>query len=483
MSFTSALLPALVGPDAPADWERPGPTRTQQIHDVIIAVLVFGVGLLAWWVYDDLDNSTIALWQAATGLGVQSALLSIRRRFPLICLIAATVAFIAISQWLPGLSVQLSFQGAYFTALYSAAAWSKDTRAFRACTAGILVVMGVWLVIGSTLFGAYQKIVDAADGSNGALPPFVAWMLYSVLMNVAYFAGALYFGRRARAGAWQHDRLMAQHQQLKEQSAELARRAVVDERLRIARELHDVVAHHISAVGIQAAAARRVQPKAPDTAAELLTQVESSARSALSETRALLGVLRSDPGQMPADASSAPADTTPEPAPPAASAGSRAPEPGLEQGGERVEEMAPDLRVELSRVQTDGLALAQVPAHLGLTLYRVVQEALTNVRRHSTARSATVALRTGHDEALGDWVEAEILDTGRALPTPRGPAGSGYGLEGIRERAALHVGVAEIGPRTGSAGFRVRLRVPLTRPDTTDQPENATTLPDPEETA
>ena len=76
---------------------------------------------------------------------------------------------------------------------------------------------------------------------------------------------------------------------------------------------------------------------------------------------------------MPDDASSAPADTSPEPAPPAASAGSRAPEPGLEQVGELVDEMAPDLRVELSRVQTDGLALAQVPAHLGLTLYRVVQ--------------------------------------------------------------------------------------------------------------
>jgi signal transduction histidine kinase len=400
----------------------------------------------------------------------------------------------------------------------------------------VIVVMAAWLAIGSTLFGAYAQISKSLDDIDASIPPFVAWMLYSIIINVAFFAGALFFGRRARAGAWQHDRLVEQTEQLKGQSAELARRAVVDERLRIARELHDVVAHHISAVGIQAAAARRVQAKAPDTAAELLTQVEGAARSALAETHALLGVLRAEPeaesavvpdaaspasapasptanaawapGSKPDEApatgpaagsgteseSGAGAGPTSRPGPgpgltaetgtgpdpvaaPAAGTGpSRAPEPGLAELDSLVEDMAPDIRVDLKRVEADGLPLTSVPAHLGLTLYRVVQEALTNVRRHSTARTATVTLRTGRgggkdtDEDQVDWVEAEILDTGRALPSPRGPAGSGYGLEGIRERAALHVGVAEIGPRTGAPGFRVRLRVPLTRPETNTAP-------------
>lgn len=478
MASLTALKPGniFVMPGVPADWERPGPTRRQARRDVLGAVVVFGIGLLAWWLYSDLDDSEVPLWKAAVGLGLQCSLLAIRRTHPIIGLLVATVVFVAVSQWLPKLSVQLSFQGTYFASFYSAAAWAKDTRVLRTCATAILVVMAAWLVVNSTLFGAYQEITKAASDAHGLLPPFVAWMIYSILMNAAYFAGALLFGRRARAGAWQEETLREQAEQLKDQSAELARRAVVDERLRIARELHDVVAHHISAVGIQAAAARRVQDRDPATAASLLTQVESSARSALAETRALLGVLRSDAAEAGPQASLADAAPSAPRAVPSAPAtteapvpASRAPEPGVADMEDLVDEMRPDIEVTLTRVEAQGLPLSDVPDHLGLTLYRVVQEALTNVRRHSTARSATVTLRTGRDAELGDWVEAEILDTGRPLPDPRGPVGSGYGLEGIRERASLHVGVAEIGPRTGSPGFRVRLRLPLNRPGTEER--------------
>jgi signal transduction histidine kinase len=222
-----------------------------------------------------------------------------------------------------------------------------------------------------------------------------------------------------------------------------------------------------------------VQAKSPETAAHLLTQVEGSARSALAETRALLGVLRSEPhgvgddmpdGASPADATASPSAAAPAAAaPPAADHSThRAPEPGLADLEDLAKEMEPDVQVETKRVEAEDLPLSKVPAHLGLTLYRVAQEALTNVRRHSTARSASLTVRTGRDAEFGEWVEAEILDTGRALPTPRGPSGSGYGLEGIRERAALHQGSAEIGPRTGAPGFRVRLRLPLNRPEPTD---------------
>jgi signal transduction histidine kinase len=476
----------LVRPVVPADWERPGPTTKQRANDVIAAVVWFAVAYLTWWLSNQISTTKVQVWEAVIGLGVQCGVLAIRRSYPLICLLVASVLFVAVTTWQPGMSYQMSFQAAYFAALYSAASWAKDTRAFRACAVGVLLVMAVWLAISSTLFGAYEQISKELSKTDSDIPAFTAWMAYTVIMNVAFFAGALYFGRRARAGAWQRETLVQQAAQLRDQSAELARRAVVDERLRIARELHDVVAHHISAVGIQAAAARRVQSKSPQTAAGLLSQVEGSARSALAETRALLGVLRSEPesapepaaDDMPAAAAPNGDSSSPSEANEAARAvqrtptnrtpTNRAPEPGLADLEDLAKEMEPDVQVETKRVEAEDLPLSKVPAHLGLTLYRVAQEALTNVRRHSTARSASLTVRTGRDAEFGEWVEAEILDTGRALPTPRGPSGSGYGLEGIRERAALHQGSAEIGPRTGAPGFRVRLRLPLNRPEPTD---------------
>ncbi|MGO3139128.1 MAG: sensor histidine kinase [Galactobacter sp.] len=461
-------------PGVPADWERPGPTRSQRISDVVAAVVWFGVAYLTWWLSNQLAVTTrLQSWEALVGLGAQCGLLAIRRSHPLTCLLAASVIFVGVSSWQPGLAYQLSFQAAYFAALYAAAAWTKDTRAFRACIVGVLVGMGLWLVIGATLLGAYEQISNDLADLDSSIPPFTAWFAYSVIINMAFFSAALFFGRRARAGAWQHQQLVEQSRQLKEQASELARRAVVDERLRIARELHDVVAHHISAVGIQAAAARRVQAKNPAMSADLLTQVEGSARSALAETRALLGVLRAESEPVPDAASAPPAPSSPSASP----AVSRAPEPGLADVSALVQQMDPEVGVEITRIEAADLRLADVPAHLGLTVYRVVQEALTNVRRHSTARTATVTLRTGHDEVMGDWVEAEVLDSGRALPSPRGPAGSGYGLAGIGERAALHAGVAEIGPRSGSAGFRVRLRVPLSRPEPPAEDSSLTAPP------
>jgi signal transduction histidine kinase len=464
-----------VMPGVPTDWERPSPTSKQRLNDVIGALVWFGLAYLAWWLSNEMATGNGAEpWEAVVGLGVQCGLLALRRAYPLTTLLTSSAVFISVSTWQPALAYQLSFQAAYFAAIYSSAAWAKDTRAFRACATGVVLTMAAWLAISSTLFGAYAEITDALGHRGASVPPFVAWLAYSVFVNVAFFAGALFFGRRARAGAWQHETLVDQAEQLRTQSAELARRAVVDERLRIARELHDVVAHHISAVGIQAAAARRVQAKSPETSAELLTQVEGSARSALAETRALLGVLRSEPDDEPVPdappsvpASGAAGPPDPQAASADAASTHRAPEPGLDEVEDLARDMEPDVRVEITRVEGSALPLGEVPRHLGLTLYRVAQEALTNIRRHSTARSATLVLRTGQDQDLGAWVEVEVLDTGRPLPTPRGPAGSGYGLEGVRERAGLHQGVAEIGPRIGSPGFRVRLRVPLNRPEPT----------------
>nr|WP_228720992.1 histidine kinase [Arthrobacter sp. 260] len=238
--------------------------------------------------------------------------------------------------------------------------------------------------------------------------------------------------------ALQRTQLAEQAVLLSEQAEELARRAVVEERLRIARELHDVVAHHVSVIGVQAGAARRVIDKRPDVAVESLRTIEQASRQAVTDMRNLLGVLRSESAE-----------------PGTANDGGRRPEPGLDD----LEELARQhrelgLTVSFGRVEDIPGALAEISAPLALSLFRTAQESLTNVRRHSTAGSAVMTLRTGR---AGEqrWVELETVDNG--MPRATSETGSGFGLQGIRERVALHRGTAEIGPRS-EGGWRVRAR-------------------------
>jgi signal transduction histidine kinase len=217
--------------------------------------------------------------------------------------------------------------------------------------------------------------------------------------------------------------------------------------LRIARELHDVVAHHVAVIGIQAGAARRVLGKDPGAATDALRTIEGSSRDAVAEMRSLLGVLRSETDLEPAG-------------------DERAPEPDLADLRELVDGRAEaGLAVELHCVEERPGDLEDVPGPLGLSIYRTVQESLANVARHSTATRALVTLRTGTNRESTDgtgpaprWVEVEVTDDGR----PRGGTdGSGFGLRGIRERVALHGGDAEIGPRRTGTGWRVRARFGL----------------------
>jgi signal transduction histidine kinase len=140
---------------------------------------------------------------------------------------------------------------------------------------------------------------------------------------------------------------------------------------------------------------------------------------------------------------------------------SRAPEPRLADLRELVESASTEgLRVTYDVVEDVPGSVADVPGPVGLSLYRTVQEALANVRRHSTATSTTVVVRVDHRPAAGfaaGYAEVEVVDNGR----PRtGTSGSGLGLLGIRERLAAHGGVSEIGPRV-TGGYRVRVRMPL----------------------
>jgi signal transduction histidine kinase len=206
---------------------------------------------------------------------------------------------------------------------------------------------------------------------------------------------------------------------------------VFAERVRIARELHDVVAHHVSVMGVQAGAARRVMERQPEKAAEALSSIEASSRQALVELHRLLGFLRR-----------------------AGEADDLAPQPGLAQledlvgpGGQG------DLTVVLS-IEGDPRPLSPT---LEVSAYRIVQEALTNTRKHSGGATASVRLRYGPET-----FEVEVVDDGTSADGDERHVGNegGLGLIGMRERVSLHGGHLRAGPGA-DGGFAVLATFPL----------------------
>jgi MYXO-CTERM domain-containing protein len=208
---------------------------------------------------------------------------------------------------------------------------------------------------------------------------------------------------------------------------EETRSAVSHEQARIARELHDVIAHSVSVIVVQAGAAGDVFDTRPDQARAALRSIEEAGREALVELRRLLSGVR-----------------------PEVDAGSTAPQPGLD----RLDELAEPLRAGGLKVavRCEGPATA-LPPGVDLSAYRIVQEALTNTLRHARATRAEVTVR--YD---ADAVEVEVRDDGRAAPAGDGNA-AGHGLMGMRERASLLGGTLDAGPLPGG-GYRVHARLP-----------------------
>lgn len=202
---------------------------------------------------------------------------------------------------------------------------------------------------------------------------------------------------------------------------ERARAATVEERARIARELHDVIAHNVSLMVLQAGAARQVLEREPGRVREPLLSIEESGRQAIAEMRRLLGILRENGGPL-----------------------SLSPQPSLAQLGELAESAERSgLKVDV-RVQGDP---DRLPPGLGLTAYRIVQEALTNAVKHARAAHVTVEVRHRDRE-----LELDVTDDGRAAAADA--PGIGHGLIGMRERVAVYGGLLDAGPRP-EGGFRV----------------------------
>jgi signal transduction histidine kinase len=285
--------------------------------------------------------------------------------------------------------------------LYTVAAW---------CSARARLIGVVAVVVGLTVVA-----VAGIPGANGA----------DVAFNFVLFAAAYLFGSTMRNRRLYGEQLEERAAALERERDEEARRAVSDERLRIAQELHDVVAHSMGVIAVQAGVGAHVIDADPDEARKSLDAISQTSRSTLAEIRRMLGILREDTGA------------------------SYAPAPGLADLDRLVRDVGgAGLEVD---VRKEG-ARTELPPGVDFTAYRIVQEALTNVLKHAGRARARVVV--GYEE---NALRLEIVDDGRGVNGRATPGG--HGLMGMRERVGMYGGSFEAGPSTGG-GFRVAVRLP-----------------------
>jgi signal transduction histidine kinase len=357
--------------------------------------------------FDPYHHSSGTLWAAAGVLA--AAAVAWRRVFPRAVWAVSTAATVLVlitrhgPDW-AGLS-PLVLMPAVLVALYSLA-----SRAARRTGQLAMAASGIALESGLLTRSSRLETVGTA----------------AALVVAAWAAGE---SARARAGALEAER------------AAREARAAADERARIARELHDIVAHHVSVISLQAGTARLLAESGAPPDAGLLAGIETASRQAMTELRHALGVIKHTPG-------------------------GAEPQPGLA----RLAELTADCGVA---VTVDGDA-GVLPAAADLTAYRVIQEGLTNVLRHSAAHGALVTLRR-YPASL----HVTVADEGPARPAhlrPRRPGAAGHGaaghgaagqgpggqgLAGLRERVAAQHGTFRAGPRSGAAGFEVHAEIPV----------------------
>ena len=323
-----------------------------------------------------------------------------RRRWPVAALAVSTAAVVTYS--LLGYVNGAALLAPAF-ALYAVAARVTVRRAIVIAVAVTAVLMAA--TAANNPFGHIN------GGGFDILP---------ALMAVATFGGIAVANRRAFVGS------------IQARADDEARRRVDDERLRIARELHDVVAHTMATINVQAGAAAHVAAERPDAAVNALLAIKLASKEGLRELRAILNVLRQ-----------------------ADEPDSTHPAPGL---GQLDDLIGSTDRSGLATTLTIAGDRRPLPPAADLAAYRIIQESLTNAIRHAGPATATVSLSYADTE-----LTISVTDTGRG-PRPGAPGdGGGHGLPGMRERAASVGGTVETGPGPGG-GFRVLARLPVSRP-------------------
>ncbi|HEU5426811.1 MAG TPA: histidine kinase [Actinocrinis sp.] len=417
-------------------WQRPGPTARQRRTDLLIGLTVVAAALLNVVLVRSVGAFVFGVRRGVGEMLIWAAAVTIpliwRRVHPEAVLLIIAVVFIA-GQVRGAQETQIA-AGAINAAIYAVGAWGRDRGRARLIRIAVLGAMFVWLAV-SWLFAADRIPRGGPPGATGELPPLLAGIVNSILINMLILGFAYLFGETAWLAARREHQLRLQADELRDARAAAEERAVFGERVRIARELHDVVAHHVSVMGIQAAAARRAMEKDTGKARGALASVEQSARTAVDELHVMLGALRASE----AAGASETADTgTADPA-------------GVERVGDLAE------RARAAGLETRSAVLGDpvpLPASVSQAVYRIAQEAVTNTLKHASASAVDIRVRY-----LAREVELDVTDDGVGGPPNPGRPG-GLGLVGMRERVALHGGILEAGPRNGG-GFRVRARIPI----------------------
>ncbi len=378
-----------------------------------------------------LAASVADTWGGPTGHAGLGALLGAlvwlplawRRRNPVGSVIAVYAA--GLLHILVGLPTLMPADLAVLVALYSVTVhgprWAHWT-AIGSAVVGSLVLATAMAVLGMAGYGNPAEMAGTA---------MVFWVFCSACAVATWAFGLMRRSRRETIAA-----LRDRAERLEVERDQQAQIATAAERTRIAREMHDIVAHSLSVVVAQADGGRYAAAADPDAAARALGTIAETGRAALADMRRLLGVLR-EPEAPTATGAVPAAPYTPQPA-----------EHDLEQLVEQVRSSG--VRASLVRMGT----ARRLPPGIGLTVYRICQEALTNVLKHAGPEVTVTVLVQWRADAL----VLEITDDGRGAAADSD--GAGHGLLGMRERAGMVGGTVSAGPRPGG-GFRVRAEVPL----------------------
>ncbi|GLZ15367.1 two-component sensor histidine kinase [Actinomadura sp. NBRC 104425] len=357
----------------------------------------------------------IGPWEGAALIAGLLGPMALRRTLPRTTF--AAVALVSFVQWAAGLNV-VPANAAVLMGLYTVAAGPS----FRWGLAALAVT-----VVGAAMAAARY----ISDGDQ---------FRYAFLMLAGMALGVWLLGLHMRTRRQYLRSLEERAERLERERETEVRIAMAAERARIARELHDVVAHNVSVIVVQADGAWYAMEGDPARARRALEAISTTGRQALTEMRRLLGVLREGGEAEPSQAAA--------PEPPE---GAYAPQPGVDQLGDLVEKVrAAGLPVEFDSEGTPP----EMSQGRELTVFRIVQEALTNTLKHGGPHAtARVRLRYG-----ADALEIEVTDDGRGAAAA--DDGRGHGLAGMRERVAVYGGHVRAGPRPGG-GFEVVAKIPL----------------------